>query len=376
MGGEIPQLKVRIGCVVLAVIMSAVTYYFVEPRLRWGRYGGYKAIGLLSAMIVVGVAGYSVESHEGYVGRVPTDVDVKEKSKFVDHLLKTGTERFQQYFPDLNNAQEWWAWRILEKEEGRNNIALFGDSHANALLPGLLLNEGPRDGIISFVSGCGIPFMGVRAGSDAEDRFPWHKVNYKPIMKGFEYVLSHPEIKRVILTNFPGCFQFWGIRSIADPTLYSQELILADGISRTFKALSDGGKEVVYVLDVPTFSKDGIDMSKVTACASKLDSFHRPTLPLRSALYILKDKNSIDELCTMSKNENGSAMGHELLKNLVEKEADKYQNIHVVDLSDLLCDDKTCSMRKNGKMLYSDSQHLNRIGAAYAATLVLGKFEE
>ena len=69
-GGEMPQLKVRIGCVVLAVIMSAVTYYFVEPRLRWGRYGGFKAAGLLSVMIIIGVTGYSIDRHDGYAARM------------------------------------------------------------------------------------------------------------------------------------------------------------------------------------------------------------------------------------------------------------------------------------------------------------------
>ena len=69
-GGEMPQLSVRIGCVVLAVIMSAVTYYFVEPKLRWGRYGGLKAAGLLSVMVVVGVTGYSVMRHGGYTARM------------------------------------------------------------------------------------------------------------------------------------------------------------------------------------------------------------------------------------------------------------------------------------------------------------------
>ena len=65
-----PQLKVRIGCVVLAVVMSAVTYYLVEPRLRWGKFGGYKAAGLLSVMVIIGVTGYSIDRHEGYTARM------------------------------------------------------------------------------------------------------------------------------------------------------------------------------------------------------------------------------------------------------------------------------------------------------------------
>jgi len=32
--GGLPELKVRLGCIALAVMMSAITYYLVEPRLR------------------------------------------------------------------------------------------------------------------------------------------------------------------------------------------------------------------------------------------------------------------------------------------------------------------------------------------------------
>ena len=375
--GEMPQLNVRIGCVVLAVVMSAVTYYFVEPRLRWGRYGGYKAAGLLSVMVIIGVTGYSIERHEGYVDRVKIDVDEKNMAQRVTAVMKPGQDRYKQTFPELFKSGKRMSG-LLEREGGQNNIALLGDSHANALLPGLLINEGVNDGIVAFITNCAIPFMGLQAGNNWEvqhkHQFPTHRMNYEVIERGFEYVLMHSEIKKVILTNFPGCFQFWGIRSLDNPSLSSPEQILSDGISRTFKALSDAGKEVVYVLDDPTFSKDGLDMSKVKACAAKLGSIHAPALPLRSALYLSKDKTSLDELCSMPEKDNGTAEGHAMLKKLVEKEAGKYRNIHVVDLTQVFCQDKTCSMVKNGKMLYGDSQHLNRTGAAVAAPFVFQAF--
>jgi peptidoglycan/LPS O-acetylase OafA/YrhL len=375
-GGEMPQLSVRIGCVVLAVIMSAVTYYFVEPRLRWGRYGGYKAAGLLSVMVIIGVTGYSVMNHDGYVDRVKMDVDEKEMAQRIALVMKPGQDRYRRTFPELYKDNPKAHNGLLEKDEGKNNIALFGDSHANALLPGLLINEGSDDGIAAFLGYCAIPLMGVQSGNNeiGARKFASHKLNYQAIGKGFEYVLSHREIKKVILTNFPGCFQFWGIRSLDNPSLSSPEQILSDGISRTFKALSDAGKEVVYVLDDPTFSKDGLDKSKVKACAAKLGSIHAPALPLRSALYLSKDKTSLDELCSMPEKDNGTAEGHAMLKKLVEKEAGKYRNIHVVDLTQVFCQDKTCSMVKNGKMLYGDSQHLNRTGAAVAAPFVFQAF--
>lgn len=188
-------------------------------------------------------------------------------------------------------------------------------------------------------------------------------------------MLSHHEIKRVVLTNFPGCFQFWGIRSLDNQDIHSPEKILSDALSRTFKALSDAGKEVVYVLDAPTFSKDGLDDSKVNACAAKLSSVHAPALTLRSALYLRRDKTTLNEVCTMPESDNGTVLSHAMLKKLVEKEADKLDNIQVVDLTQLFCQDKTCSMIKNGKMLYKDSQHINRTGAAVVAPLVFKAFD-
>ena len=240
------------------------------------------------------------------------------------------------------------------------------------------MSEGINGGISFFYGACAIPFIGVHTGYAKEwrARFPSHSLNYKPIAKGFEYVLSHPEIKKVILTNFPGCFQFWGIESLDNPSLSTPEQILSDGISRTFKALSDAGKEVVYVLDAPTFSKDGLDKTKVNACAAKVRSLHAPALPLRSALYLAKDQASLDEVCSMPEADNGTAEGRAIMKKFIEREASKYGNIHVVDLMQVFCQDKTCRMTQNGKMLYGDSQHLNRSGAAVAAPLVFKSFGE
>ena len=374
-GGEMPELRVRIGCVVLAVAMSAVTYYFVEPRLRWGRFGGYKAAGLLSLMLLVGVSGYSVMLHDGYSDRVTMEADEKKMAERVDSALKEGQERYKNLFPDLFNVPGRISG-IMEKEEGKNNIAILGDSHANALLPGLLIHEGINDGIAYFGTNCAIPFMGVKTGfsNEWQNVFPTHRQNYETIVKGFGYILSHPEIKRVILTDFPGCFQFWGISSLDNPNITSAEKILSDGISRTFKALADSGKEVVYALDVPTFGKTGLDHSKAAVCAARVNSVHAPALPLRSALYLSKDKFSLDDVCSIPESDNGTAEGHALLETLVRKEAEKYENIHIVDLAKLFCKDRICSMTKNGRMLYKDTHHLDRAGAAIAAPLIFNAF--
>lgn len=155
-----------------------------------------------------------------------------------------------------------------------------------------------------------------------------------------------------------------------------QEQILSDAISRTFKALSDAGKEVVYALDVPTFSTDGggdwLNTSKVQACSVRLHSAHGPYLSLRTSLSM--SRANLDEVCSIRERDSGTADGHALMEKLVRREAGKYKNIHVVDLSRIVCHNEVCRMNKHGKMLYKDSNHLGIIGSAVAAPVILKAF--
>lgn len=141
--GEEPQLKVRIGCVFLAVIMSAVTYYFVEPKLRWGRYGGYKAAGLLSIMVLTGVTGYSIVRHDGYSSRINVAEPDQATISKVSQVHTQAIANCKAKFPN-------WDFCLIEKEEGLNTIALLGDSHAAALYDGILAKEDRNDGTALF----------------------------------------------------------------------------------------------------------------------------------------------------------------------------------------------------------------------------------
>ena len=222
--------------------------------------------------------------------------------------------------------------------------------------------------------------MGVHAGYTygKGSRNRAHSKNYLSIEKGFAYVLSHPEIKKVILADFIGCFQYWGISSLGYTDKQSPQEILSDGISQTFKALSDAGKEVVFVLDVPAFSKDAYDMSRVNACQAKLDSVKLPKLHLRAVLSstISQDHVDIAEVCSMPEAENGTAEGHVLLDNLVREESNKYRNVHVVDLSRFFCHNGRCSMIMGGKMLYGDSHHLSKPGSFAVAPEIFKAFDD
>ncbi len=232
-GGEMPELKVRTGCVVLAVIMSAVTYYFVEPRLRWGRYSGYKAAGLLSVMVAVGVAGYSVERHEGYTVRM-NDPD----QPLIDAINKRNDEdsnRCLEYIPDWKTSGLKCRF---QRTAGKNTIAVIGDSFADHLYRGMITQTRDDEGVAVFPESCAIPLIGLYTPK------PNRSYTLRRMSKGFSYILSHKNIAKVVLSHNPQC-SYRNVVDTLNPDNHDFLSILHDGFIRTFSALSNAGKEIL-----------------------------------------------------------------------------------------------------------------------------------
>lgn len=367
-GGEMPQLKVRIGCVVLAVIMSAVTYYFVEPRLRWGRYGGYKAAGLLSIMVLTGVTGYSIVRHDGYSSRINVAEPDQATISKVSQVHTQAIANCKAKFPN-------WDFCLIEKEEGLNTIALLGDSHAAALYDGILAKEDRNDGTALFSFPCAIPLLGIQSGFGKEWRknAEGNRYNYQYIEKGFDYVLNHSSLKKVVLTSFPGCFDHGGLSDLNDQSVTDKRKILTKAAEKTFRTLSDAGKEVLFVLDVPTLASDFKywDRTKLNKCANTLGSLNK-SLGIRGKLMRLGKAGSLEKACTLEKTQSGTFEAHAMLSKIIASEAQKFKNVSVIDLSDLLCDDNgKCSIQKDGTILYGDAHHMNFNGSLFVAPVIL-----
>ena len=187
-GGEMPQLKVRIGCVVLAVVLSAVTYYFVEPKLRWGRFGGFKAAGLLSVMIIIGVTGYSVERHGGYTVRM--DDPEQAMIDAINSQQQDDENRCLKVIPDWEKLGTGHVC-ILQREPGKNVIAVIGDSHARHMYHGLISHD--TGGIAGFSASAAIPLMGLHSNASPNTlkKAPHMAYTEHLLSEGFAYILSH-----------------------------------------------------------------------------------------------------------------------------------------------------------------------------------------
>ena len=360
-GGEMPQLKVRIGCVVLAVIMSAVTYYFIEPRLRWGCYGGYKAAGLLSVMVVIGVAGYSVERHDGYTARMDDPeqpvIDAINKQLAEDNL------RCLRIMPDWNSLSDINVCR-LQRDPGKNTIALIGDSHSRHLYAGLMKQAKPNEGVAVFPASCAIPLIGLHSAASSDDvkHFPFRSQTEHLLSEAFGYIISHRNITKVVLSHHPGC-SWKNVVDLRSPSNHDFNSILHDGFARTYDALTKAGKQIYVVIDNPPYRTG---WSKCRASVVR-----RPVgLP-----EFMSSKKA--ELCSVKQSERED---RELIANwakIAHETASGFDNVHFIDLSEVFCKNGICSMLdQKGNMLYGDAGHLNTKGSILAAPFIFSKLRD
>ena len=360
--GGLPQLKVRIACVILAVVMSAVTYYFVEPKLRWGRFGGYKAAGLLSAMIVVGVTGYSIMRHDGYAARMNNpDLPVLEALR---QKLEDGRQRCADVIPDWNLSDGYNQCRF-QHTPGENAIAVIGDSHAQHLYAGLISKNRENESVVIFSAPSAIPLMGLH--SDASPK----RLKVRPnrahtehlLSEGFSYILSHKNITKVVLSH--STMTSWqNVVDTKNPGNHDFVTILRDGFARTYNALAKAGKEVYVVLDNPVFTPK--HWAKCNSSVTRRPSAIPAFLASENEKFCsIKEANRLDRKSLNNWN------------RIAREQSAGYKNVHFIDLSQVFCQKGICSMIDDKRnLLYLDNGHLNIKGSIYAAPFILEQLKK
>ena len=112
---------------------------------------------------------------------------------------------------------------------------------------------------------------------------------------------------------------------------------------KTITELKNMGKEVLLIGDVPSYSIDP------AFCVYKSNT------------------GKIDNLCKISIKEANQQKNnfHEILSRLSKK-----HNIAYIEISKPLCNDNSCSMIKDNRILYRDKHHLNIIGSILIADYI------
>lgn len=338
--GEVPALWIRISAVGIAILLSVITFYFIEPPLRYGKAPKAKALTLLVFVVVLGIIGYSIK--RGYIKcnnvlNTSQSYNYHSDMRPFDLCAKT-------YVGWKNDRQDHECALPLSKNE--DYITLIGDSHAHHLYEGLKSVLNNSNNIALFPASGQIPFIDVYSFSLLNNL-----QNQKLYKKAWNNVLQDKNAKVIILAHRPSVsFLKGNMIDLANPKLNTPAEIYRDGARRTFKLLNEANKKVIVVLDNP-------------------DIPFSPNLCNRKMrLFLLSDNGN---KCSFDRSYYDNNLAVKTYNRIVQEEAAAYDNIHFIDLSKYLCDNEYCYLSKENKNLYWDKDgHFNIDGSKYIARYI------
>lgn len=186
--------------------------------------------------------------------------------------------------------------------------------------------------------------MNVTTGITPE--LPYRSNNGLLMNLGFEYIGKTASIHTIYLVHNPDC-SFGNAVDLENPNEKNDLIVLRTGLIRTLKFLDSKYKNVVIVLDNPTF----------------------PYLPGKCKLR----GSFLDSFKTTCDIEIKSQSRDRYKKMVREVVISQFPKVKILDLATLFCNSGKCSPIQNGKLLYpnNDSGHLNKDGSVFVSEYLL-----
>jgi hypothetical protein len=250
---------------------------------------------------------------------------IEQSIKTGVYIGDTGHDDFHKFIESNNHPCFPMSIRLRAVNEGllrcwqsnstsNQDIAIIGDSHSEHLFPGVS-KAFPNLNVVYFYT-LGLPVFGL----GQSDRI-------------LEYVSKSKTIKIVIINAY------WSVRGVP-----------REELNASLDYILKSGKQILITDDVPTFSTDPY--------YCKFPPFGK-----------IKDS-----LCEQSKLLSSRSI-NEYRDDLQELISSK-KDVVLVSVFNDFCNSLTCSMVKDGKLLFRDSNHLNLEGSDFVASRIKKIIEE
>jgi peptidoglycan/LPS O-acetylase OafA/YrhL len=352
-GGDVPR-TMAFAVIGLAFALAVVSYFLIEQPFRRSRRAGgpllmrYALVS--SVMLAVCMAMWA---SGGAAWRFP---ELARMERAADKLRADPClAGYGRDAPTLTTAC---------RSAGPNDseVALWGDSHAAALAPGLRAAAGAqRLGFVELAKASCPPMV---SATHASPRIPMLGAECSRFnARVFDLLRTDARIRVVVLNGeWAGyLYQDWQDGWLAPEAAGASKplkasdsrALFAASLEKTISALEASGKRVVVIDDVPGFEAD-----PVWKVRTRL-------IPARRALArLLRVRDATDEGSAKAALDPHAAEATTLLRQATERLA----GVELIDLKPVLCArGDECIYRDGNKLLYADSNHMTADGALYVA---------
>lgn len=341
-----PSPLIRLMLVIVAIVMSVLSYHFIENKLRFGGNLAGKTIVLFLAMVLMGMIGLFVYHANGFDGRFAKTADEINDEHRVNKLITDSRARCAAVFPNWSKLTDNLC--AMQKPSGQNGVAIIGDSHANHLFVGMSEAKA-KEGVAVFPASCAAPFIDVASALKDPKALHVRQYSYKLIDEAYDYVVKDKNIHEVILAHNPSC-SFNDAVDMQNTAIKDSSVIIENGMRRSLDKLISAGKKVIIVKDNPEL----------------------PFIPQACVVHLLRSSQGGGK-CKFDKAFYSDNKAHNSYNSVIDTVTKDYPSVSVVNLSKAFCDKDTCYISKDGHVLYGDKTHLNKYGSRYVAPLIAAK---
>jgi peptidoglycan/LPS O-acetylase OafA/YrhL len=352
----VPELEIRIGVVVLSVLLSWMTYRFVEKPIRFGNGIQFNiaflgkwfvskktiTIALVVGLFLIGLAGYVANYKNGSHSRLVNKINIDPESGYdgvagVDLIEDCGLANS----PSIDKS---WFGTCLRDSRPPVKYALVGDSHAESIFRGLVRTSNEAGRWL---------FIGGPNGKSGVSIIISNHPIYKKVTPSSEYAMNAlAQNKNIETVLFMGASRnLFGLneKKFLDDLEASPNFDVAyEAVQNAINPLKAGGKKIVILEDNPTlaFPEDCLQR-KGTVTA--INYFFPKKLNPRCVLTVDQHLNRTEQyrrlLAKLEKNNPGI--------------------VTIFYTTPILCDEKKglCEISKNGRLLYSYSDHISDYSA-------------
>lgn len=346
-GGPLPATA-RVVAVMLSFVLAVLSYYLIEQPFRKSSLmptpliARYAGVGIALAIVLT-----FVWKNGGLSARFP-DLHQQQAEAPSDCIVNYGRST-----PDLST-------HCYAHLNSTPSLALWGDSHSEALAPALRSEITSRGyHFVQFSKSSCLPLFGVAKYVPAHPSVVEECIEFNQIV--LKTILADSGIRTVILAGrWADPFVDGNVEPLLDvnfsrtrqrPPSSAMARIFGDALSKNITALQAAGKHVVLVEDVPNFDFDPL-CSMLTA-----------QIPIRRMLASWMASGNYTPGLAQASFVDAVDRSDEALESVRKR----FQDVDLIDLRHTFCNEKgLCAYMHGGQLLYSDDQHLTADGAFYA----------
>ena len=331
---DFPNENYRVVAIILSIVLSWLTFKYIEKPIRSKTNSNLIPITLLTSMFIIGLIGLFSYLNKGVPSRSYISNFNEENFKMAFLFPEDDEIKHQNCMNtyDLKNNIRYCNLSSSKKPK----IAIIGDSHARAMYDGLayvLKNKG--EGVLNLG---GRLFLDIKTYPKGEKK---EIEVYKGGIEATKFVIKEPSIKTIIMVS-KGHYLTdtrWIFKLISDPNITDRSKIWEIGMRKTLDSALKNNKQVIFVIDNPNLKFD-----------PKQCLAGRP----------LSRNLSIKQSCTILRSTYEKES--KIYRDLVLSVLNDYPEVKIFDTSKYLCDDVSCYGMKDGKILYRDQDHLSFAG--------------